>query len=225
VNAEGGAVTATLVRPDEPAQAENRGGRDRFRLARSASVRGVGSTDALLAARLEAGDDRALAEAIDALGAPVYATALRVLRDASTAQDVVQDVFVDLWCHPGRFDETHGSLRAYLTVCARHRAQDVLRGAARRADREVRYERTTSLPVPASPLDEATAAETSAAVHAAVRRLPPDQREAVELAYFGGLSYRDVALVLGVPEGTAKSRVRLALAKLGALLDRRMLDP
>jgi RNA polymerase sigma-70 factor (ECF subfamily) len=58
-----------------------------------------------------------------------------------------------------------------------------------------------------------------------VRRLPPDQREAVELAYFGGLSYRDVALVLGVPEGTAKSRVRLALAKLGALLDRRMLDP
>jgi RNA polymerase sigma-70 factor (ECF subfamily) len=70
-----------------------------------------------------------------------------------------------------------------------------------------------------------TAAETAAAVHCAVRRLPPDQREAVELAYFGGLSYRDVARVIGVPEGTAKSRVRLALAKLGALLDRRMLDP
>jgi RNA polymerase sigma-70 factor, ECF subfamily len=218
-------VTATLV-AGEPVRRRDLRGPDRCRPGRrSASVVAVGSTDALLAARLGAGDERALAEAIDALGAPVYATALRVLQDASAAQDVVQDVFVDLWCHPGRFDEAHGSLRAYLTVCARHRALDVLRGSARRADRELRYERITLLPGQPSPSDQATAAETAAAVHAAVRRLPPDQREAVELAYFAGLSYRDVALVLGVPEGTAKSRLRLALAKLGPLLDRRMLDP
>jgi RNA polymerase sigma-70 factor, ECF subfamily len=218
-------VTATLARSAAPLTVDDRRRPDRWRRARTASVAAVGSSDALLAARLEAGDDRALAEAIDVLGAAVYATALRVLGDASNAQDVVQEVFVDLWCHPGRFDETHGSLRAFLTVCARHRAQDVLRRAARRAEREVRYERTTAVPVPPSPLEQATEAETAAAVHAAVRQLPPDQREAVELAYFGGLSYRDVALALGVPEGTAKSRVRLALTKLGSVLDRRMLDP
>jgi RNA polymerase sigma-70 factor (ECF subfamily) len=68
-------------------------------------------------------------------------------------------------------------------------------------------------------------AETGSAVRRAVRSLPPDQREAVELAYFGGLSYRDVARALDIPEGTAKSRVRLALAKLQTLLDRQLLEP
>jgi DNA-directed RNA polymerase specialized sigma24 family protein len=77
---------------------------------------------------------------------------------------------------------------------------------------------TESMPRPPS------AAETAAAVHDAVRRLPRAQREVVALASFGGLSYRDVARVLGVPEGTARSRVRLALATLGSLLDRRLLE-
>jgi RNA polymerase sigma-70 factor (ECF subfamily) len=219
-------VTATLECAARPTVPERRGAANCCQdVHRSASVASVGSTDSLLAARLEAGDDRALAEALDALGAPVYATAMRVLRDASAAQDVVQDVFVDLWCHPGRFDATHGSLRAYLMVCARHRAQDVVRSAVRRADRELRYDQLTPVPAQPSPWEQATAAETAATVHDAVRLLSPDQREAVELAYFGGLSYRDVALVLGVPEGTVKSRVRLALAKLGTLLDHRLLDP
>jgi RNA polymerase sigma-70 factor (ECF subfamily) len=82
----------------------------------------VGSTDSLPTARLGAGDGRAPAEALDALGSSVYAAALRVLRVPSAAQDVLQDIFVDLWRHPARFDAAQGSLRTYLTMCARHRA-------------------------------------------------------------------------------------------------------
>src|SRR5215210_1704428 len=77
---------------------------------RSGTVRAVESTGSVLAARLVAGDDRALAEVFDALGSAVHATALQVLSNAAAAQDVVQDVFVELWRHPERYDETLGSL-------------------------------------------------------------------------------------------------------------------
>ena len=179
----------------------------------------------MLVARLAAGDDRALAEAFDSLGWAVHMTALRVLRDAVLAEDVVQDVFVQLWCNPDRFDERLGSLRTYLMLCARHRAQDLLRGELRRGGREVRYQRLIPAQRERSPGDEVVDAATQSAVRDAVRSLPPDQREVVELAYFGGLSYRDVARTVGIAEGTAKSRLRLALAKLGTVLDRELLEP
>jgi hypothetical protein len=86
-----------------------------------ASVHEVGGTDALLAARLAAGDHLALAEVFDRLAPAVYSGALRVLGHDAAAQDVVQDVFVELWSHPGRYDPDAGSLRAYLTMQARHR--------------------------------------------------------------------------------------------------------
>ena len=190
------------------------------------TVRLVGSTptDSLLAARIAAGDDRALAEVFDLLSGAVYASALRVLGNGSLAQDVVQDVFVELWCHPEKYDESLGTLRTFLTVCARHRAHDVIRGELRRAAREERSERMIPTQRDASPSDHVAAAETASEVRAAVELLPPGQREVVELAYFCGLSYRDVARATGVPEGTAKSRVRLALARLEALLDRQLLE-
>jgi RNA polymerase sigma-70 factor, ECF subfamily len=185
----------------------------------------VESSGSLLAARLAAGDDRALAEVFDEFGPAVHATALQILGDDAAAQDVVQDVLVDLWCRPHRFDESLGTLRTFLTLCARHRALDVLRSEFRRVGREQRHERLLPTPRPPSPSEEAADADTASAVRAAVRRLPPDQRKAVELAYFGGLSYRDVALRMGIPEGTVKSRVRLALGKLETLLDRQLLEP
>jgi len=188
------------------------------------TVRSVESVGSLLLARLAAGDDRALAEVVDEFGPAVHATAVQILGD-SAAQDVVQDVFVDLWCHPQRYDESLGSLRTYLTLCARHRALDLLRSELRRAGREVRHTRLLPAPRPPTPGEEVTEADTAATVRAAVRRLPPDQRRVVELAYFGGLSYRDVAQRMGIPEGTAKSRVRLALARLETLLDRQLLEP
>jgi len=192
---------------------------------RGATVRAVESSGSLLRARLAAGDDRALAEAFDLLGSAVHATASSVLGDATSAQDVVQDVFVDLWCHPERYDPALGSLRTYLTLCARHRAQDVVRTNQRRTGREQRHERLVPAQRQPSPADQVAAAETAAAVRDALRLLPPDQREVLELAYFGGLSYRDVARAIGIPEGTAKSRVRLALARLEGLLDRELLEP
>lgn len=182
------------------------------------------SVGSLLTARLAAGDDRALAEVFDQLGPAVHATALQILGDPA-AQDVVQDVFVELWCHPQGYDESLGSLRTYLTLRARHRALDVLRSELRRAGREERHARLLPAPHPPSPGEEVADADAAAVVRAAVGTLPPDQRRAVELAFFCGLSYRDVARRMGIPEGTAKSRVRLALAKLEALLDSHLLEP
>lgn len=190
------------------------------------NVRVVTSTsaDALLAARIAAGDERALAEVFDALGGSVYASALRVLGNAALAQDVVQDVFVDLWCEPQKYDASLGTLRTFLAVCARHRAHDLIRSELRRAAREERSERLLPRQREASPAEDITVAETASAVRDAVQQLPESQRQVVELAYFGGLSYRDVARATGVPEGTAKSRVRLALARLENLLDRQLLE-
>ena len=189
-----------------------------------ASVRGVGGTDAVLAARLAAGDDHALTEVFDALAYSVYGSALRVLGDDSAAQDVVQDVFVELWAHPGRYDPVAGTLRTYLTMLARHRAVDLVRSELRRLARQERTYRLTPAPVPAGVGDEVLAAETANLVRTAVQSLPASQRQVVELAYFEGLTCREVASAVGIPEGTAKSRLRLALAKLESVLDRQLLE-
>ena len=189
-----------------------------------ASVQGVGGTDALLGARLAAGDDHALAEVFDRLAPAVYGVALRVLGDAAAAQDVVQDVFVELWSHPGRYDPAAGTLRTYLIVLARHRAVDLVRSELRRVARQQRHHRLTPAARHPSPCEAVTAADAACVVRDAVRLLPSDQRRVVELAYFQGLTCREVALTAGIPQGTAKSRLRLALAKLESVLDRQLLE-
>ncbi len=180
--------------------------------------------DALLAERLAAGDDHALAEVFDHLGPTVFGAALRVLGEGSAAQDVVQDVFVELWSHPDRYDPSAGPLGSYLIVRARHRAIDLIRSELRRLARQERHHRMTPEGGDPTPADRVTAADTADAVRAAVRLLPDGQREVVELAYFQGMSYREVAHATGIPEGTAKSRLRLALAKLETVLDRQLLE-
>jgi len=189
-----------------------------------ASVRGVEGSDALLAARLAAGDERALSDVFDRLAPSVYSGALRVLGNGSAAQDVVQDVFVELWGHPDRYDPAAGSLRTYLIVLARHRAVDLLRSELRRVARQERHYRLTPAKPPVSASDEVMAAETASVVRAAVQLLPDGQRRVVELAYFEGLTCREVARAMGIPEGTAKSRLRLAMAKLETVLDRQLLE-
>lgn len=178
----------------------------------------------MLAARLAAGDDHALAEVFDALAKSVYGSALRVLGDNSATQDVVQDVFVELWRHPGRYDPAAGTLRTYLTVLARHRAVDLVRSELRRVARQERSYRLSPAPLVADVGDEVLAAETAGLVRSAVQLLPASQRQVVELAYFKGLTCREVAHAVGIPEGTAKSRLRLALAKLEEMLDRQLLE-
>ena len=184
----------------------------------------MNSSDALLAARLAAGDDYALAEIFDHLAATVYGAALRVLGEGAAAQDVVQDVFVDLWRHPDRYDPQTGTLGSYLSVRARHRAVDLVRSELRRMARQERHRRLNPNGRDKSPLDEVAATDAANAVRAAVSLLPDSQRQVIELAYFRGLTYREVARTTGIPEGTAKSRLRLALAKLETVLDRQLLE-
>ncbi len=184
----------------------------------------VGS-DALLAARLAAGDDHALTEVFDRLATAVYEGAVRVLGDESAAQDVVQDVFVELWSRPGRYDPDAGPLRSYLVMRARHRAVDVIRSELRRVARQEHSYRLALQEPDPSPHDEVIVSEAAAAVRAAMGMLPESQRRIVELAYFGGLTCREAAKAAGIPEGTAKSRLRLALARLETVLDRQLLEP
>ena len=181
-------------------------------------------TDALLAARLTAGDDHALAEVFDRFGPVVFGAAVGIVGDGSSAQDVVQDVFVELWRHPDRFDPAVGSLRTYLMVLARNRAMDAVRSELRRIARQERHHRLTPGQHAEAPGDQVLAAAMAAAIRDAVRTLPDGQRRVVELAYFEGLTCREVAVAAGIPEGTAKSRLRLAMAKLETTLDRQLLE-
>jgi RNA polymerase sigma-70 factor, ECF subfamily len=186
-------------------------------------VRAVDSGDVVLVARLAAGDEEALAEVWQRHGPLVFGLARRLTGNASTAEDVTQEVFVTLWRQPERFDAHRGSLRAYLGVHAQRRAIDAMRRDGRRTEREHRQHRLQAA-AETTPGDSAECSELSAVVRNAIKKLPVEQREAVELAYFGGLTHREVATTLGIPEGTAKSRLRLAQSKLQTWLDPNLLE-
>ena len=149
--------------------------------------------------------------------AGVYAAALRVLGRPAAAEDVAQDVFLRFWREPERFDASRGDLGAYLRLMARSRAIDLWRreqAAGRARDRLEVVGREDEVPVDEAPAPAAEREERRTAVRAALRRLPGAEREAVALAYWAGLSGREVAEATSVPLGTAKSRIRQALKRL-----------
>ncbi len=153
----------------------------------------------------------------------VHAAAMRVLGDPARAQDVVQDVFVRLWTRPARFDPRRGELGPYLRLMARSRALDLWREtqAAGRASDRVRdlvAVEDSGRDDDERPDEQIVLGESRAAVRAALRELPGPQREALVLAYWGGLTADEIARRTSTPLGTAKSRIRLGLARLrGAL--------
>lgn len=170
--------------------------------------------DVLLIRRLARGDEDALAALYDRHGRVAFALALRVVGDPETAEEVVQEVFLAVWRRAAGYDAGKGSVKSWLLAAARNRAIDVLRMRQARP-------RTTSfddIPLVAAddPAHAALAAVDAAFLRAAVATLPADQRTAVELAYFAGLSYPEIAAQLGIPLGTVKSRLRLALERLRA---------
>jgi RNA polymerase sigma factor (sigma-70 family) len=172
--------------------------------------------DGQLRERLLAGDDDALAEAYDRWSALIYSLALRITADHAAAEDVTQDVFVHLWQHPDRYDPHRGALRGWLCLLARSRALDWLR---RRRTQDRCYAAAAVIaPTPAEVDDGVVWQAEAKAVREAVAALPDRQREAVLLAYYRGRTYREVARDLGIPEGTAKWRLRAALSGLADCL-------
>ena len=166
--------------------------------------------------RIVAGDDTALREVYDQFASFVYGLALRVILDTRAAEDVSQDVFVAFWERPGAFDPERGSLRTWLGTITHRRAVDHVR---REEARRRRAEREASRAVAAPDVEElATALVTAERVRATLELLPEAQRRAIQLAYFGGKTYRQVAETLGIPEGTAKSRLRLGLRRIAEAL-------
>ena len=171
----------------------------------------------LLADRLVAGDGTALGELYDQHAGFVHGLALRVIGDKAAAEDVVQEVFLTMWRQPDRFDPERGSLRAFLGTLTHRRAVDHIRREEARRRRE---SKTSYEPLPTASVDEHVLdGIANSRVRQAVAELPPAQREALELAYFHGHTYRQVADLLGIPEGTAKSRLRLALQRIAEALN------
>lgn len=147
----------------------------------------------------------------------VFAAAFRILGNEAQADDVVQDVFIKVWRKPASFDSKRGELGSYLRLMARSRALDLWREgqAAGRASDRLKVVVSTSFGQVEDRPDQITErAEATDSVVDALRTLPENQREAVVLAYWGGLTAEEVARRAAVPLGTAKSRIRLGLAKL-----------
>jgi RNA polymerase sigma factor (sigma-70 family) len=152
----------------------------------------------------------------------VYGLAVRVTRDWAAAEDITQEVFVRVWENPRAFDPARGTWRRWLGTMTHRRAVDWVRRSAARRRRTA-----GAAPPVAAPDPEETAVNGSVAksVQAAVDDLPAAQREAIRLAYFDGQTYRQVAETLGIPEGTAKSRLWQGLRGLAARLQAEGIEP
>lgn len=174
------------------------------------------TTDAQLAERLLRRDESALRQVVDTYGGVVHGMACRVLAEGSFAEEAAQDTFLALWRRPGAYDPQRGSLQAFLLGVARNKAVDLVR-------REESLKRTKdSLIAESQTLSEVEETglgiEERQQIRGALGRLSGVQREALVLAYFGGRTYREVAEELGVPEGTAKTRLRDGLIRMKQLL-------
>jgi RNA polymerase sigma-70 factor (ECF subfamily) len=171
--------------------------------------------DEALLALIARGDDDALEGLYDRYGGVAYRLAYRVLRDQVLAQDAVQEAFLGVWRTAASFDPERGKASTWLLTLVHRRAVDLVRREDRRRGAPV-----DPPPVAGTePVDETAAVrERRRTVQAALAQLPPDQREALELAYYGGLTQSELAERLGVPLGTVKSRMFAALGRLRELL-------
>jgi RNA polymerase sigma-70 factor (ECF subfamily) len=174
----------------------------------SAELKGSGADTAMLSA-IRSGDEGAMAQLYDRYSSVVYAVALRVLADTAAAEDVLQEVFMQLWRTPGSFDASRGSLGPWLAVIARNRAIDVLR--KRHPESDIDDVVVSVEPDMAGDAERARAMEK---VRGAMGAMPSPQRSALEMAYFEGLTHTEIAAKTGEPLGTIKTRIRTGLLAL-----------
>jgi RNA polymerase sigma-70 factor, ECF subfamily len=176
------------------------------------------SANAALIRRMAGGDRDALAELYDSLSRPLYATARHILNDAAEAQDVVHDVFLSLWENAASFDSARGAAFSWAVTLTRNRSIDRLRTRANRArllgnsvPDDLGYGEDTG-EIGGSLLAEL--GDRAVAVRSAMAELPADQQRALELAFFSGLTQKEIADKLSEPIGTIKARIRRGLIKL-----------
>jgi RNA polymerase sigma-70 factor, ECF subfamily len=165
--------------------------------------------DASLLALVQTGDDHAMASLFDRYSKVVYSVALRVLRDPASAEDVLQEVFMQIWRNPDSFSAARGSLGGWLAIVSRNRSIDALR----------RKRPSTNVDdvVLASPYNLAAEAERNSLMERArtvIHQLPVAQRKTLEMAFFDGLTHSEIAEMTGDPLGTVKTRIRSALVTL-----------
>lgn len=186
---------------------------------RSVAPRHADETSDQLLVATAAGDAAAFAALYDRVTPQVLGVALRVLRDRALAEEVTQEVLVEVWRKADRFDPDRGSAAGWITTLAHRRAVDRVRSEQAARDRDDRVSRRDEPRAYDNVADEVQVRLDHWQVRRALAELTDRQREAIELAYFGGYTYRDVAEVLGIPEGTAKSRLRDGLLRLRAALE------
>jgi RNA polymerase sigma factor (sigma-70 family) len=181
-----------------------------------------GVADPDLIVQLAAGSQEALAALYDRYGRLAYSVALRILGDPGRAEDAVQDAFLNIWTRASSFDERRGSLRSWLLTSVRNRSIDYLRGRGAHERQELELQPAVAEAGPRSdPWREVSLSLERTAVREAMSNLPLEQRQAIQLAYFGGYSHREIADMTSVPLSTVKGRMRLALEKLSSYLQGR----
>jgi RNA polymerase sigma-70 factor, ECF subfamily len=179
--------------------------------------------DDVLVQRVVERDAEAFARLYDRHADLVYSVALRVLADPALAEDTTQDVFLRVWRTPTAYDPARGRFASWLVSVARNRAVDEVRMRGRRRLREAGENVIADDPPDGHAEDPQLAVQVQAdreAVRRAMKTLPADQRQAIELAYFSGLTQQEISERLGQPLGTVKTRTRLAMKKLRAALGR-----
>ncbi|MEP6643714.1 MAG: sigma-70 family RNA polymerase sigma factor [Acidobacteriaceae bacterium] len=169
----------------------------------------VVSNDASLVSAIRAGGSHGMAELYDRYSGIVYAVALRVLGDTGAAEDVLQEVFLQLWRNPGLFDSSRGNLAPWLAVITRNRAIDVLR--KRKPETDIA---DVVLSVQPDMAGEAGRSQAMEKVRDTIGSMPTAQRDALQMAYFEGLSHSEIAAKTGEPLGTIKTRIRAGLLTL-----------
>lgn len=174
------------------------------------------SDDLALLQATARGDERAFEILYDRFSRPIFGMALRILRSRAEAEEILQESFWQVWKQAGRFQQTLGSPFTWVVTIARRKAIDRLRANSRHLQRiheAMTASATDDLGEP-NGLDNAEAGDTVTAVRNAFGKLRPEERRAIELAFFDGLTHTEIAAALGVPEGTVKARIRRGMAKL-----------